>query len=104
MDSVVRRPEAYQPQHWAELNLLQGVPYCFFPGPTFAQYLADKNVKMAMQKNYMDAVVVGKVSTRRLSNPAVKAHMGLPADGPGPGPVGPHPRLAEVPTGECVGD
>jgi len=46
--SVVRRPEAYQPQHWAELNLLQGVPYYFFPGPTFAQYLADNNVKMAL--------------------------------------------------------
>ena len=55
------------------------------PGPTFAQYLADNNVKMVMQENYMDAVVVDKVSTRRLSNPAVKAHMGLPADGPWPG-------------------
>lgn len=98
------KPRAYQPQHWAERNLLQGVPYYFFPGPTFAQYLADNNVKMVMQENYMDAVVVDKVSTRRHSNPAVKAHMGLPADGPGPGPVGPHPRLQDVPTGECVGD
>jgi hypothetical protein len=45
------KPKAYQPRHWAERNLLQGVPYYFFPGPTFEQYLADNNVKVVMQEN-----------------------------------------------------
>jgi hypothetical protein len=98
------KPKAYQPQHWAERNLLEGIPYYFFPGPTFAQYLADNNVDMLMQENYLDAVVVDTASTRRHPNPEVKAHLGLPANGPGPGPVGPHPRLVTVPSGECLGD
>lgn len=98
------RPKAFQPQHWAERNMLQGIPYDWFPGPTFTQYLADNSVNVVKQQNYMDAVIVDPTSTRRQANAAVKAELGLPADGTGPGPVGVHPRLATIPSGECAGD
>lgn len=97
-------PKAFQPQHWAERNMLQGIPYDWFPGPTFTKYLADNNVAVVKQQNYFDAIVVDATSTRRQSNPAVKAEWGLPADGTGPGPVGTHPRLATIPSGECPTD
>lgn len=94
-------PKAFQPQHWAERNMLAGIPYDYFPGPTFTQFLADNNVAVVKQQNYFDAVIVDTTSTRRHPNAAVKAEWGLPADGAGPGPVGPHPRLATIPSGEC---
>lgn len=98
------KPKAFQPQHWAERNMLQGIPYDWFPGATFTKYLADNAVNVVKQQNYFDAVVVDVDGTRRLANPAVKAEIGLPADGTGPGTVGSHPRLVALPSGECPGD
>jgi hypothetical protein len=97
-------PKVFQPQHWAEQNMLAGIPYDYYPGPAFSSYLSTNGVAVLKQQNYLDAVMVTPSGTKRIDNAAAKAEMGLPATGSGPGPVGPHPRLATQPNGQCDED
>lgn len=101
------KPKAFQPQHWADRDdIFGGIPFEYVAGPTYTKYLADNKVDLLVQQNYFDALVIDKEGIRRLPNPETKMAAGLPADGPGPKPLVPNPRLAQSPNGdgECPGD
>jgi hypothetical protein len=100
------RPVAFQPQHWADRDhvLSEGIGWNYFPGRSFEAYLSDHDVAMLVQDNFFAGVEVRPGEIRVHSTAETRAVMGLPSSGPGPREVVSHPRLADLPSGECPGD
>lgn len=96
----------FMPHHYGArggFDITKGLhyPYVEDEMPELKKFLASNNVPQLYSTNYFDAYIYDGAGIRPDANSEVKAAMGLPASGIGPGPQGSNPRAGDM---ECAGD
>lgn len=98
--------KTFIPQHYGArggYDILSGLHYAYDPAdhPKLQSVLKEFSVESLVSTNYFDAYSYTQAGVKRIANSAVKAAVGLPAEGPGPKAQAVNPRAGQL---ECETD